>query len=279
MVLRIAPLERSMSTHYLKDEQQTSWFAARRAATAAAFLLPHLEAGMNIVDIGCGAATITLDLARIVYPGHVIGIERDEGQLARARANLQAADLDNVTIIRGDANDLDLLPDSLDAIVAFSTLEYLPDPQRVLLDAYRALKPGGLFAARDRALDGDVIGGALRQRILDEWELIARVWEGYLDVRIGHRLRGMLAEAGFDRVQASASHEVWGTEEQMADLLALHRGAMGPEGWSRKLHLESGLIDEAGLDEQYRVHHQWAADPGAWFAMCRAEVVGWKSSS
>jgi SAM-dependent methyltransferase len=267
-----------MSTQYLKDAEQVNWFAQRRAETAAAFVLPHLSKGMDLLDIACGAATITLDLARIVYPGKVVGIERDDGQLARAATNLEHSGLDNVTFIKGDASELALEPRSFDAITAFSTLEYLPDPQAVIADAFAALCPGGLVAARDRALDGDIIGGALRDRIAADWELTARVWEGYLDVRIGNRLRGMLVAAGFEPVHASANHEAWGTPERMAQHHALYMSAMGPEGWNRKLHLESGLADEASIDEANLIHQEWSADPAAWFAMCRAEVVGWKPS-
>ena len=41
--------------------------------TRPAYLLPHLSAGMDLLDVGCGPGTITVDLARRVAPGRVLG--------------------------------------------------------------------------------------------------------------------------------------------------------------------------------------------------------------
>src|SRR6188472_2086916 len=47
----------------------------RTAENSAAYLLPHLQPGMDLLDVGCGPGTITLDLARLVAPGHVVGVD------------------------------------------------------------------------------------------------------------------------------------------------------------------------------------------------------------
>src|SRR5665213_1114293 len=36
----------------------------RTAANSAAYLLPHLAPGLDLLDVGCGPGTITCDLAR-----------------------------------------------------------------------------------------------------------------------------------------------------------------------------------------------------------------------
>lgn len=41
----------------------------RRARTHARFILPHLSAGMDVLDLGCGPGTIILGLAAAVAPG------------------------------------------------------------------------------------------------------------------------------------------------------------------------------------------------------------------
>jgi ubiquinone/menaquinone biosynthesis C-methylase UbiE len=40
---------------------------------------------MSVLDVGCGPGTITLDLAEIVAPGPVVGIENVEAPLVAAR--------------------------------------------------------------------------------------------------------------------------------------------------------------------------------------------------
>jgi hypothetical protein len=41
----------------------------RTAATSAAFLLPHLQPGWELLDCGCGVGSITCDFAHAVAPG------------------------------------------------------------------------------------------------------------------------------------------------------------------------------------------------------------------
>jgi SAM-dependent methyltransferase len=42
----------------------------RTAENSAAYLLPHLRPGLDLLDVGCGPGTITADLATLVAPGH-----------------------------------------------------------------------------------------------------------------------------------------------------------------------------------------------------------------
>jgi len=58
----------------------------RTAENSAGYLLPHLTPTMALLDVGCGPGTITLDLARRVAPGCVVGLDNTSAPLAVARA-------------------------------------------------------------------------------------------------------------------------------------------------------------------------------------------------
>ena len=47
----------------------------RGAADSAAYLLAHLRTGMDLLDVGCGPASITADLAERVAPGRVVALD------------------------------------------------------------------------------------------------------------------------------------------------------------------------------------------------------------
>lgn len=68
------------------DQAAAEFFGRRRANTHAAFFLPHLRAGMRLLDGGCGPGTMTIDLAQIVAPGELIDIEPSQIELAGAKA-------------------------------------------------------------------------------------------------------------------------------------------------------------------------------------------------
>ena len=63
----------------------------RTAENSAAYLLPALRPGLDLLDVGCGPGTITVDLAARVAPGRVLGIDVSPDPLAEARGAAERA--------------------------------------------------------------------------------------------------------------------------------------------------------------------------------------------
>src|SRR5258706_3872918 len=57
----------------------------RTAAKHAAFFTPVLSRGMRLLDCGCGPGTIAVDLAKLVAPGQVFGIDLEPTQARSAQ--------------------------------------------------------------------------------------------------------------------------------------------------------------------------------------------------
>src|SRR3954462_5282379 len=74
----------------------------RTAENSASYLLPALEPGMDVLDVGCGPGTLTVDLARRVAPGRVVGVDVSAAVIEDARAHAADAGVTNVSFEAGD---------------------------------------------------------------------------------------------------------------------------------------------------------------------------------
>jgi MPBQ/MSBQ methyltransferase len=138
------------------------WDEAMRdeALTLAQLDRPDLDT----VDVGAGTGFTTTGIVTAVAPECVTMIDQSPHQLARARAKPALAACGKRI---GDAEDLPLATDSVDRYVSAGSIEYWPDPQRAIAEAYRVLRPGGV---------GLVIGplrrtNPLARRLSDAWML------------------------------------------------------------------------------------------------------------
>jgi 2-polyprenyl-3-methyl-5-hydroxy-6-metoxy-1,4-benzoquinol methylase len=120
----------------------------RTAENSAPHLLPVLRPGLDLLDVGCGPGTITVDLAARVAPGRVLGLDLspdplDEARDAAARAGVA------VDFAVGDVYALDLPDDTFDVVHAHQVLQHLTDPVAALRELARVCRPGGVVAVRD----------------------------------------------------------------------------------------------------------------------------------
>ena len=123
--------------------------ARRSSAICATHLLPHLQSGLRLLDLGCGPGTISVGLADAVAPGELHGIDMEASQIEMARAAASAGGHENAHFRVGDATALPYEDASFDVVHCHALLTHVPDTQAVLAEAKRVLKPGGLMSARE----------------------------------------------------------------------------------------------------------------------------------
>ena len=101
-----------------------------------------LTAGDTVVDLGCGPGADLRRYADAVGPsGRVIGIDHDDVAVADARA--RTFDLPQVSVWSAEIATVHLASGSADAVHADRVLQHVDDPQGVVAEASRLLKPGG----------------------------------------------------------------------------------------------------------------------------------------
>lgn len=249
--------------------------AARSAAREAAFFLPHLGAGMRLLDAGCGPGSITLGLAEAVAPGEVVGVDTSESVLdeARALAAGRPEARDRVRFEQASVLALPFADGRFDAAFAHTLLEHLSHPAAALAELRRVVRPGGLIGLRDADWEARSLGPP-DSLVEEAADLYARVWRhNGGDPRCGRRLPGLLLDGGWVGLDQAASFRWNGGRaetREFADLLdvrlAVPRMAevIVAQGWATAERVQA-------LRAACRA---WAERPDAFAAVLMVEVVG-----
>jgi demethylmenaquinone methyltransferase/2-methoxy-6-polyprenyl-1,4-benzoquinol methylase len=119
--------------------------AYRRRAVRAL----RVRTGQTVVDLGCGTGkNIPLLAADVGAEGRIVGVDFSAAMLDEARARAERLGLRNVELIEADAAEFDY-PDGLDRVLATFSLSMMPESERVIARAARALGPAGRLAMLD----------------------------------------------------------------------------------------------------------------------------------
>ena len=109
--------------------------------------LAQLASGETVLDLGSGGGIDVLLSARRVGPsGKVYGLDMTDEMLALARENQRKAGIENAEFLKGDMDAIPLPDNSVDIIISNCVINLAVDKDRVLVEAFRVLKPGGRFA-------------------------------------------------------------------------------------------------------------------------------------
>ena len=173
--------------------------AARTLADSHPALLPWLEPGASVLDVGSGSGTLTAEIARRVDPGLVVGLEINPDLARLADEQHPSSRIPNLVFSVGDIRDV-LWEGRFDVVNAARTLQWIPDRGAALARMVRATAPGGRLVV----LDVDH-ARAVWSRPPRDWMrftsafLTWRSAQG-LDNRVGSHLAGLLRAAGLTEI-------------------------------------------------------------------------------
>lgn len=106
-----------------------------------------LPPGALAVEFGSGTGHVTKNLIDMAGATAALGIEPSPVMVARAKAQFGADQ--NLRFETGNAKSTGLADASVDMVLMHTLLCHVPEPQDVLVEAMRVLKPGGMLAVCD----------------------------------------------------------------------------------------------------------------------------------
>jgi arsenite methyltransferase len=153
-------------------------------------MLAQLEPGQVVLDLGSGAGLDVLLSARRVAPGgHAYGVDMTDEMLQLANNNKTKAGIGNATFLKGSIDSIPLPDASVDVVISNCVINLAEDKGAVIDEAFRVLRPGGLFAVADM-VELETLDRELKKQ-LDAW---AGCISGTIPIE---EYRAALVSAGF----------------------------------------------------------------------------------
>ncbi|MGY1661158.1 methyltransferase domain-containing protein [Geodermatophilus sp. SYSU D00705] len=243
----------------------------RTAENSAPHLLPHLRPGLDLLDVGCGPGTITVDLAARVAPGRVVGLDLSPAPLEEARAAAAAAGVD-VTFAVGDGYALDAPDGSFDVVHAHQVLQHLTDPVAALREMARVCRPGGVVAVRD--VDHATFTWFPADGGLDRWlelyHAVAR--HNAAEPDAGRRLLAWAHAAGLRDVTATASSWCYASPAERQWWGTSWAGRATASAFAEQA-VAYGLATPDELEGVAAAWLRWAGADDGWLGMMHGELL------
>jgi arsenite methyltransferase len=160
------------------------------------FAAAPIPKGAKVLDLGSGGGFDCFVASRLVgSTGEVIGVDMTPEMLERARRVADEIGASNVEFREGILEDLPVEDGWADVVISNGVLNLVADKPRVLGQAFRTLRPGGVLQFADIAADAEVPDAArcdiglwtdciAGSRSVDEWcTLITDA--GFAEVAVG----------------------------------------------------------------------------------------------
>lgn len=241
----------------------------RQAALSFSDELPILKRALagrsRLLEVGAGCGAITRRLRAAFARMELIALDHDPALLD----SVSGAD----RVLCADAREIPLPGGSVDAVYLRYVLQHVPDRERVLAEATRALAPGGVLLVTE--VDAELWGVADPPAAPGDRMALRRAY-GALDALqrraggdrlIARRLTRQLAGVGLEQVTLQPFCTT--SDQRPIGDFEVH---LGPQRWAPLV--AAGDLSPAEFALITRQWRTFAADPRAWVMLLGFTAIG-----
>ncbi len=106
----------------------------------------RLTKGMSVVDYGCGPGSFTIPAAELVgHEGRVFAVDIHPLAISAVTGKASRKGLQNVETVLVRGYDTGIEASSIDRVLLIDTIHLIEDPDALLREIHRMLKPDGLL--------------------------------------------------------------------------------------------------------------------------------------
>lgn len=132
----IKPLFRKLTTR--NKNLYKLYFKLTNISTKKLKYIPNIKEASKILDVGCGTGETLEYIKRFLNSqSKVHGIDLEKNPILPDYVNFTVCDIDESSIPYQD--------NVFDIVISNFVIEHLKNPQKLFLESYRVLKPGGYF--------------------------------------------------------------------------------------------------------------------------------------
>ncbi|GFF22546.1 uncharacterized methyltransferase C1B3.06c [Aspergillus udagawae] len=248
----------------------------RTLSNSASYILPYIQPDFQILDVGCGPGSMTVDFAKHVPRGHVTGVEHVPEPLEAARALASSESAANVSFLVGDIHNLPFPDNTFDIVHAHQVLQHIADPVQAFKEMRRVAKQGGIVAVRESAS----LTWYPESEGITAWqelgERMSRAKGG--NPHPGRFIHTWAKKGGFHRENIKTSAGSWCFSSP--DERKYWGGSMEERARSSGFALmavKEGFATEGDLNKIAMGWRAFVEEEDAWFGLLHGEVVCWKS--
>ena len=190
------------------------------------YVAPYVNAGANVLSVGCGPGVILQAICATHPSVHGTGIDVSAERVQQATLK-HSADT-RLKFVHGNAHAIPLPSDSFDLVYARMLFEYLREREQATAEMVRVCRPGGTVLIQD--LDGQLLWNypedPVTQRTIEK--VIAGLATTGFDPFVGRKLFWLAHKAGLKNIDVQI---------ECYHLIAGEIGANILEQWELKLDI------------------------------------------